>query len=100
MYPEFIAIYVMLVIILVLLGFIVFLLMKLTKNGSGSSSSNTYGYNQSSAANQYYNMGQQYSSQPQPGQQHQASAGVVYCKRCTMPYDASQPYCPNCGTRR
>lgn len=97
MYPEFIAIYVMLAVILILLGIVVFLLIKLIKDGGGSSvRSGASSYSQPSTGNAYYSGAQQYQTQADSYQ----SQGVVYCKHCTMPYDATQPYCPNCGTRR
>ncbi len=98
MYPEFIAIYVMLAVILILLGIAVFLLVKLVKDGGGiSAKSGASSYSQPSSVNTYYSGAQQYQAQ---ADSYQSQGGVVYCKHCTMPYDATQPYCPNCGTRR
>lgn len=99
MYPEFIAIYVMLAVILILLGVAVFLLIKLVKNGGASSGGRSASsYAQPSSGNAYYSGAQQYQTQADSYQAQQG--GVVYCKHCTMPYDSTQPYCPNCGTRR
>ena len=97
MYPEFIAIYVMLAVVIVLLGVVLFMLIKLAK---GQSPKNNYmaapQYN-----DQYY--GQQYQQNPYQQNQYQyqgAAGGVVFCKQCATQYDASQSYCPQCGARR
>lgn len=99
MYPEFIAIYVMLAIVIIMLGAVLFFLFKLMKNGT--SGSNSYSMPQQSS-DAYY--GQQYQQQPyQPPYQtqYQQQAGsVVFCKHCATQFDASQAYCPQCGTRR
>ena len=94
MYPEFIAIYVMLAIAIVLLTVVLIVLLKLLKNGAGK------GYPMPQQ-NAYY--GQQYPQQPyqQPYQtQYQQAGGVVFCQHCATQFDASQAYCPQCGTRR
>ncbi len=97
MYPEFIAIYIMLAVILILLGVTVFLLIKIIKDGGGSCvRTDTSAFSQHTSGNTYYSVVPQYQSQSEQYQRQ----GVVYCKHCTMPYDATQPYCPNCGTRR
>ena len=94
MYPEFIAIYVMLAIVIVMLGAVLICLIKLMKNGVGRTSA--YSAPQPSY-DAYY--GQQYQQPYQPQYQQQAG-GVVFCKQCATQFDASQAYCPNCGTRR
>ncbi len=97
MYPEFIAIYVMLAVVIVLLFVAIFFLLKLLKNGPSKSGS----YVDMQQNNAYY--GQQYQQQyQQPYQQQyqQQSGGVVFCKHCATQFDASQAYCPQCGTRR
>ena len=96
MYPEFIAIYVMLIIVIVLLGAVLFFLFKLTKNGSFSNTNNSYMPTQQ-VNNQYY--GQQYQEQYQVPYQQQVGS-VVFCKQCATQFDSSQAYCPHCGTRR
>ncbi len=94
MYPEFIAIYVMLAIVIVLLGVAIVILLKLTKNVASNSNSYTPPQQPN---NLYY--GQQYQQPYQP--QYQPQAGrVVFCKQCATQFDASQDYCPNCGARR
>ena len=32
--------------------------------------------------------------------QYQQAGGVVFCQHCATQFDASQAYCPQCGTRR
>ncbi len=81
MYPEFIAIYVGLGIILALviaLLVLVIIMMVKMKNMGGSKPS-------------YYGGGM-------PAMQTQM--GVVFCKKCTMQFDASERLCPRCGTPR
>lgn len=106
MYPEFIAIYIMLALVLVGLGAVIYLLLKVL-NGGGSQNSN-YAFSQQTtaaqpavqqpAADNYYTQQQAYASAQQvayPGQ-----GGIVFCQRCATQFDASQAYCPQCGTRR
>lgn len=96
MYPEFIAIYVMLGIVIALLGTVLFFLLKLLKNGTSINTNNSYVPVQQSNE-QYY--GQQYQvsyQEPYP----QQGGSVVFCKQCATQFDSSQAYCPNCGTRR
>lgn len=90
MYPEFIAIYVMLAILIVMLGAVLFFLIKLLKNGAAKIGS--YAPVQQNSELYY---GQQYQT---PYQQQVGS--VVFCKHCATQFDASQAYCPQCGTRR
>ena len=93
MYPEFIAIYVMLAIVIVLLGAVMFFLIKLLKNGGAK---NAY-YGQQQYQQPYQ---QQYQQQYQQPQYQQQAGGVVFCKYCATQFDASQACCPQCGTRR
>ena len=100
MYPEFIAIYVMLVIVMALLGVVLFFLLKLMKNGLSQNTNNSYIPTQE-VNNQYY--AQQYQEQyqvPYQEQYHQQGGSVVFCKQCATQFDSSQGYCPQCGTRR
>ena len=96
MYPEFIAIYVMLAIVIVMLGVIFFFLFKLFKRANNSSNSN----------NSYFPTQQTYYEQqyqaPTQGQYpyQQQSGNIVFCKNCATQFDSSQAYCPNCGARR
>lgn len=97
MYPEFIVIYVLLAIAIALLGVLLFFVLKLLKNGGGSQAqSSKTNFN---VANDVYTApaAQQYQ---QNAYQGQASGGVCFCKRCATQFDASQSFCPNCGTPR
>lgn len=96
MYPEFIAIYIMLVIVIVLLSAVLFFLLKFMKNGSFSNTNNSYMPEQQ-VNDQYY--GQQYET-PYQEQYQQQGGSVVFCKQCATQFDSSQAYCPHCGTRR
>lgn len=95
MYPEFVAIYVMLAIVILLLAAVLFFLIKLLRNAS-IGSSNSYVSNQQ-VNEQYYD--QQYR-QPYQEQYQSQSGNVVFCKQCATQFDSSQAYCPHCGTRR
>jgi len=102
MYPEFIAIYLMLAIVILMLGAVLFFLIKLMKNGVGQNTSYAVPQQNNDA---YY--GQQYQQQQYQQQQYQnpyqfqqQAGSVVFCKNCATQFDASQAYCPQCGTRR
>lgn len=81
MYPEFVAIYVCLgilvILVVVIMVLIIMLLHKLNNIGSGK---NSY------YANQVGNVKNQ--------------MGVVFCKKCTTQFDATERFCPRCGTPR
>ena len=98
MYPEFIAIYVMLAIVIIMLGAVLFFLMKLLKNGASKGSS--YSAPQQSAEAYYAQQYQQPYQAPYQPQYQQQTGSVVFCKNCATQFDASQAYCPQCGTRR
>lgn len=99
MYPEFVPIYVMLVIVILMLCVVLIFLIKLMKNGAGKNNL----YNVPRQSNDAY-YGQQYQQQqyqaPYEPQYQQQSGNVVFCKHCATQFDASQAYCPRCGTRR
>lgn len=101
MYPEFIAIYIMLALVLVGLGAVIYLLFKIL-NGGGSQYGGQSFSQQSQpvqpVAPQYYDQQQAYA----PAQQsaYPTQGGVVFCQYCATQFDASQSYCPQCGTRR
>lgn len=98
MYPEFVPIYIMLVIVILMLGAVLFFLIKLLKNGVGKNNS----YNVPQQNNDSY-YGQQYQQQyqaPYQPQYQQQTGSVVFCKQCATQFDTSQAYCPQCGTRR
>ena len=98
MYPEFIAIYVMLAIVIVMLGAVLFFLVKLLKNGV--SKGNSYGAPQQSNEAYYGQQYQQPYQAPYQPQYQPQTGSVVFCKNCATQFDASQAYCPQCGTRR
>lgn len=97
MYPEFVPIYVMLVIVIALLGVLLFFVIKLMKNGTQPKNNPMPVQNQQAYAQQAYQQPYQ-----QPYQQgYQAQGGnIVFCKHCATQFDASQAYCPRCGTPR
>ena len=97
MYPEFIAIYIMLALVLVGLGAVIFLLLKVLSGGGSQFGSQSYSQQPQQAAPQYYDQ-QAYASAQQTA--YPAQGGVVFCQYCATQFDASQPYCPQCGTRR
>lgn len=77
MYPEFIPIYVGLAIIIVLLVVILILVLKRPSNRGtmpkGNASHNMSEHN---------------------------GGNIVFCKNCATQFEASQRYCPKCGTPR
>ncbi len=100
MYPEFIVIYLLLLVVIGMLGAVLFFLLKLVKNGVGNQGTNNT-YNVSAAQqpnNAPYYAAQQY--QNQYAEQYQQQGSVVFCNQCATQFDASQMYCPNCGARR
>ena len=86
MYPEFIAIYIGLIVLIVLAVLILVQLRKIS-NQSNSNVDNYVAQNAYSAPTQYQ------VNTPVQGQ-------VVFCRNCATQYDASSPYCPTCGTPR
>ncbi|MBQ4260139.1 MAG: hypothetical protein IJB84_07780 [Lachnospiraceae bacterium] len=77
MYPEFIAIYVGLAIVIALLVTILVILLKRTSGGG------------------------QRTSTPQPTNwMPNAPGAVVFCKYCGTQFDSSQNCCPKCGNFR
>ena len=90
MYPEFIAIYVMLAIVIVMLFGIIILLFLLLKKHAES-----VGTSGQSANSAYYSQPYQQSYNDQ-----YSSNNVVFCNHCATQYDSSQAYCPRCGAKR
>ena len=84
MYPEFIAIYIGLIIIIALLVVILVLQLK-NKSNSG------VGYTKSYTSN--FNKSEHAPSQT-------LSGNIVFCKNCAAEFDVSQRACPRCGTPR
>ncbi len=87
MYPEFVALYVIGAVIIAMLAVVIALAFMILKKGP----SQNYGSDYS----QYYQPQQQYQMPPQNNY-----GGVVFCSNCANQYNASQPYCPKCGTPR
>lgn len=83
MYPEFIVIYIGLVVIISLLIIILFKMTSLLKKITNNSLVNQVTY-QSVPTTTHLNL----------------SKKVVFCKHCATEYDASLNRCPNCGTLR
>ena len=77
MYPEFVPIYIGLAVIIVLLVVILILLVKRTANNAAVSK-------RIMATNTVSNGG----------------SSVVFCKSCATQFDATQRFCPKCGTPR
>lgn len=82
MYPEFIAIYVALGVLFVMLAAVIVMLIMLLKKGNDVyiPRNNTYNPSIQTAA--------------------AATGNLVFCKRCAAEFDASQRVCPKCGTPR
>lgn len=101
MYPEFVAIYIMLGVIIVVLAVVIFLLIKLMKNGvSTNTSTNPYIPPVQPVNDHYYQQPQYQTPQYQMQYPQQPVSNIVYCKQCSGQFDASQAYCPHCGARR
>lgn len=77
MYPEFVPIYVGLLIIIILLVVILILLITRTSNMTTGVKRNAVGKTSSNEA-----------------------AVVVFCKNCATQFDVSQQCCPKCGMPR
>lgn len=91
MYPEFIAIYVGLIILIVLAVLILLKLRKLSDQ-----SDNGVSYNAQST----YDMPNAYNAPNQYQSNMNMQGQVVFCRNCATQYDANSPYCPACGTPR
>lgn len=76
MYPEFIAIYAGLLVVIGLLVAILCLQIRVIRNGHGAAP----------AVHQTQNF--------------QQSGTVVFCRNCAAQFDSSQRVCPKCGTPR
>lgn len=85
MYPEFIAIYVGLAILIGLGICILILLIKLLKNNDGLPMPS-----------------QQHISvvEAQPKYSEPSGGNMAFCKKCAAQFDSSQRCCPKCGTPR
>lgn len=72
MYPEFVVIYVGLVVVLIVSVVNLVFTLKLTKQMKGNNLSNSL----------------------------TRVGGVVFCKKCATEFDSNSKVCPNCGTVR
>lgn len=79
MYPEFIAIYVGLAIVIILLVVILIFVIKTKNNLPDYTSKKNYLNASNSSA---------------------SSGKVAFCKNCATQFDAAAHVCPNCGTPR
>ena len=79
MYPEFIAIYVGLGVLALMLAAVIVMQIVLLKRGQGTKQSQI----KYPTANNLQNTG-----------------SIVFCKNCATQFDASQKVCPHCGTPR
>lgn len=77
MYPEFIAIYISLIVIIALLVTILILVLKRSDNGVSASKKSS-------------------SSNPV----NTGTGAVVFCKNCATQFDSNTRFCPKCGTPR
>lgn len=81
MYPEFIAIYVGLLIVIGLLVTILVLMLKKQNDNSRPTANYTAKQNNLEA-----------NTSP--------SGSIVFCKKCAAEFDSTQKCCPKCGTPR
>lgn len=100
MYPEFIGIYVLLIILIVLSVVSIYLQVSRSKNSGGKSNFNGNQQNNSFTPKQPHN-----SAYPSVNSQRQqtpayGTSGVVFCKSCATQFDACHKVCPRCGTPR
>lgn len=85
MYPEFIFIYICLVAIIGLAITILILLSRLLKGKVDKTVTSA------SYSNKNVNS---------PIKANQTSGNMAFCKKCATQFDASERFCPNCGTPR
>lgn len=99
MYTEFIIIYAALAVII---GLLVFILIKLLKMGKNKPAQTNYQPTQS--ANVYANpsVGQNATMNHYAAQSQPAPSGdrVVFCYKCGNQYSISENRCPHCGAPR
>lgn len=89
MYPEFIAIYIGLAVLIGLAIAILVMLVKIKKSGSGFSARRT------SSTPEIKTQASTYTPASTP-----SSGNVVFCKKCATRFDANEKFCPKCGTPR
>lgn len=105
MYIEFVGIYILLVILIILSAVSIYLQVSRSKNSGGTSKFNGSQQNNGYSANNFdkpqpHNL--RYSSGNNQRQQTPAygTSGVVFCKSCATQFDARHKVCPRCGTPR
>ena len=100
MYTEFIIIYVMLGVALVLLLAAVILLITLLKKVGSRPAAPSVSYGAPAAQPGYAAQPNAGGYMPQSNVGGYAAPSMVYCKRCGSQYSAAQRVCPKCGTPR
>ena len=101
MYPEFIGIYVLLVILIALSVVSIYLQVSRSKNSSGNKSN----FNSNQQNNSFNTQQPRNTAYPSGNSQRQQTPaygtnGVVFCKSCATQFDARHKVCPRCGTPR
>ena len=101
MYPEFIGIYVLLAVAIVLSAVSIILQIVHIKN-SNHSSDYSNNYRTEKASDRPTQRSSGYSAESKQVQQPASygSSGVVFCKSCATQFDARHKVCPRCGTTR
>ena len=79
MYPEFVAIYICLAVIILMLALIIFILLKIKSN-------NDITINATKDSNHAHSV--------------HVTGNTAFCKKCATQFDASERCCPKCGTPR
>ena len=105
MYPEFIGIYVLLVILIALSVVSIYLQVSRSKNSGGTSKFKGSQQNNGYSANGFEKQQSRNSGYPSGNNQRQqppayGTSGVVFCKSCATQFDARHKVCPRCGTPR
>ena len=106
MYPEFVGIYVLLAILIVLSAVSIYLQVSRSKNNGGNKSNfNSNQQNNAYQAQSFDKPNPRNSGYPSGNNQRQqtpayGTSGVVFCKSCATQFDARHKVCPRCGTPR
>ena len=100
MYPEFIGIYVLLVILIALSVVSIYLQVSRSKNSGGKSNFNGNQQNNSFTPKQPHNSTYPSGNNPRQQTPSYGTNGVVFCKSCATQFDAHHKVCPRCGTPR
>ena len=89
MYPEFVAIYIGLGVLFVMLAVVIVLLIVIQKKLKQDSASKSTSYQNYSTVNQFTSA--DYAKR---------SSGIVTCRNCGTQFDGATNICPRCGTPR